>query len=53
MTDLGLNWYRTQYVKMVFDWNHAALNNPVTYNTATHKTQSTAKMLWWRLQLFF
>jgi phosphate-selective porin OprO and OprP len=51
MTDLGINWHITQYVKMVFDWNHAEFNNPVTY--AVGKYQTTANTFWWRVQLFF
>jgi phosphate-selective porin OprO and OprP len=51
MTDIGVNWHMTQYVKMYFDWNHAEFNNPVTY--APGKTQPTSNSLWWRLQLFF
>ncbi len=51
MTDLGINWYMTQYLKMVFDWNHAEFNNPVTY--APGKFQPTANTFWWRVQLFF
>jgi hypothetical protein len=38
----------TQYVKMALDWNHAAFNNPVTYNVLTNKTAPTANTLWWR-----
>jgi phosphate-selective porin OprO/OprP len=51
MTDLGINWHITQYVKMVFDWNHADFNNPVIF--APGKYQPTANTLWWRVQLFF
>ena len=32
-TDVGINWWMTQYLKMVLDWNHEEFNNPVTYNT--------------------
>jgi phosphate-selective porin OprO/OprP len=53
MTDVGINWWMTQYLKMVFDWNHAEFHNPVTYNVVTQKTQSTSNILWWRIQLFF
>jgi phosphate-selective porin OprO/OprP len=51
MTDLGINWWMTQYLKMVFDWNHDEFNNPVTY--AKGKYQPTSNTLWWRVQLFF
>jgi phosphate-selective porin OprO/OprP len=53
MTDVGLNWYMTQYLKMVFDWNHAEFNNPVIYNVDTKKTATTSNVLRWRLQLYF
>jgi phosphate-selective porin len=50
-TDLGINWWMTQYFKMVLDWNHVEFNNPVTY--ATGKTQPTGNIFWWRVQLYF
>ena len=57
MTDVGLTWHMTQYVKMFLDWNHDEFNNGVTYNNTNNvakgKTQSTSNTLWWRLQLFF
>ena len=51
MTDVGITWHMTQYVKMFLDWNHAEFNNPVPYNIG--KYQTTSNTLWWRLQLFF
>ena len=30
-TDIGVNWWMTQYVKMVFTWHHDEFNNAVTY----------------------
>jgi phosphate-selective porin OprO/OprP len=53
MTDAGITWHMSQYLKMFFDWNHAEFNNPVTYNFNTKATQPTANTLWWRLQLYF
>ncbi len=57
MTDAGLTWHMTQYVKMFFDWNHVEFNNPVIYNNTNNVSknarQSTSNTLWWRLQLFF
>jgi phosphate-selective porin OprO and OprP len=53
MTDIGLTWHMTQYVKMFFDWNHVEFNNPVTFNVATHQKFTTSNTLWWRLQFFF
>ena len=51
MTDAGLGWYMSQYVKMIFDWNHVEFNNPVTY--APGKYTPTSNTFWWRLQLYF
>jgi len=51
MTDTGLTWHITQYIKMFFDWNHVEFNDRVLYNT--HKAAGTQNLLWWRLQLFF
>jgi phosphate-selective porin OprO and OprP len=53
MTDVGITWHMTQYVKTFFDWNHVEYNNPVTINTQNHKTAPTNNTLWWRLQLWF
>jgi phosphate-selective porin OprO and OprP len=53
MTDIGLTWHMTQYIKMFFDWNHVEFNNPATYNVGNGKTTTTQNTLWWRLQLFF
>jgi phosphate-selective porin OprO and OprP len=53
MTDVGLTWHMTQYVKTFFDWNHVEYNNAVTLNPVTHKTGTQNNTLWWRLQLFF
>jgi phosphate-selective porin OprO and OprP len=51
MTDVGLNWHMTQYVKWYLDWNHAEFNNPVLY--APGKRQLTSDMFWLRVQLYF
>jgi phosphate-selective porin OprO and OprP len=53
MTDVGITWHMTQYVKMFFDWNHVEYNNPVTLNTQNGKTGNQNNALWWRPQLFF
>jgi phosphate-selective porin OprO/OprP len=57
MTDLGVTWHATQYVKMFFDWNHAEFNQGVTYNTTNNvakgTTAPTSNTFWCRLQLFF
>jgi phosphate-selective porin OprO/OprP len=54
MTDVGLNWHMTQYIKMYFDWNHAEFNNPVLYQASPAvRKQLTSDMLWVRFQLYF
>jgi len=56
MTDVGLTWHMTQYVKMFFDWNHVEYNNFVNLNTVSTEAKkfgSQNNTFWWRLQLFF
>ncbi len=59
MTDVGLNWHATQYVKVMFDWNHAEFNQPVTYQSGTslkpadQGKQRSSDMLWMRFQIYF
>ncbi len=33
-TDIGVNWYLNQYVKVTFDWQHLWFNNPVSLTGA-------------------
>ena len=28
MTDVGLNWYLTKYLKIYFDWQHSMYGSP-------------------------
>ncbi len=51
LTDLGFNWHMTQYVKVMFEWEHAGFNQPVLY--APGKRQLTSDMFLLRLQLYF
>jgi phosphate-selective porin OprO/OprP len=54
MTDLGMNWHLTQYLKMYFDWNHAEFNQPVLFTTTpTDRKQLTSDMFWVRFQIYF
>ncbi len=53
MTDTGLTWHMTQYIKMFFDWNHVEFNDRVYYNAGKHQAAGTQDLLWWRLQLYF
>jgi phosphate-selective porin OprO and OprP len=51
MTDVGLNWHLTQYIKMYFDWNHAEFNQPVVF--APGRRQSASDTFWVRFQMYF
>ena len=51
MTDVGFNWHLTQYMKLYFDWQHAAYNQPVIY--APGKRQLTSDLFLVRFQLYF
>jgi phosphate-selective porin OprO/OprP len=50
-THLGFNWHLTQYLKLVFDWNHAEFNNPVVF--APGRRQLTSDTFWARMQIYF
>lgn len=51
MVDVGVNWYLTQYLKFVFEWEHAEFNEPVAF--APGRRQLTSDLFLCRLQLFF
>ena len=51
MTDVGMNWHLTQYVKMYFDWEHAVFGEPVQF--APNRLQKTSDLFMVRLQLYF
>ena len=51
LTDLGFNWHMTQFVKVMFEWEHAEFNQPVLY--APNKRQLTSDMFLLRFQLYF
>jgi phosphate-selective porin OprO/OprP len=50
-TDLGVNWYWTQYIKVYIGWQHAGFGNPVLY--APNRWQVTSDQFWLRFQIFF
>jgi phosphate-selective porin OprO and OprP len=50
-THIGFNWHLTQYVKFIFDWNHAEFNQPVLF--APNRRQLTSDLFMARLQLYF
>jgi phosphate-selective porin OprO/OprP len=51
LTDFGFNWYLNQYVKVMFDWEHAEFNQPVIF--APGRRQLTSDLFLLRLQLYF
>ena len=51
MTDIGFNWYWTQTIKWMFDWEHAVFGSPVVF--APGRTQLTSDLFWVRMQVFF
>jgi phosphate-selective porin OprO/OprP len=51
MTDVGVNWHLTQYLKIYFDWQHAVFGNPVVY--APSRLQKTSNMFMVRFQVYF
>ncbi len=50
-TDLGVNWYLTQYMKIYMGWQHAGFGNPVSY--APDRFQSASDQYWLRFQIYF
>ena len=50
-TDLGVNWYWTQYIKVYIGWQHAGFGNPVLF--APGRLQTTSDQFWLRFQIFF
>ena len=51
VTDVGLNWHLTQYLKVYLDWQHGDYGSPVQF--APGRRQSTSDMFLLRAQLFF
>ncbi len=50
-TELGLNWYWNEYVKIYMFWLHGEFADPVLYRPGG--LQKTADMFWLRFQLYF
>ena len=50
-TELGLNWYWNEYVKLYAFWLHADFGDPVQYRPGG--LQNSADMFWLRFQLYF
>jgi phosphate-selective porin OprO/OprP len=53
-TDIGVNWYLNQYVKLIFDWQHSMYNNPVSLTGAAGGNMvRDLDMFWGRFQLYY
>lgn len=50
-TDIGVNWYLNNYVRMYLDWQHAMFGSPV-FLGINHFTQHE-NLYWLRTQIFF
>ena len=50
-TDLGVNWYWTQFLKVYIGWQHAVFGDPVLY--APGRMQKTSDQFWLRFQIYF
>lgn len=50
-TEVGLNWYWNEYLKVYMFWLHGDFADPVYYRPG--RLQQTADMFWLRFQLFF
>ena len=50
-TELGLNWYWNEYVKLYAFWLHADFADPVQFRPGG--LQNSADMFWLRFQLYF
>lgn len=50
-TDIGVNWYFNQYVKIVLDWQHARFNKPI--ELAPTRAIRNEDMFWVRFQLYY
>jgi len=51
ITDLGFNWHINQYVKFMFDWEHADFGKPVFFNV--NQFSKTNDLFLARIQLYF
>ena len=51
MVDVGCNWYLNQFVKVLFDWEHAMFGNPVTTTTGAFRRSND--LFWLRTQIYF
>lgn len=52
ITNLGVNWYLTRYIKVYIDWQHTEFGDPVLFDLPDSR-QLTNELFWLRLQLYF
>lgn len=52
ITNLGVNWYLTRYLKMYIDWQHTEFGRPVIYRQPDIK-QLANELFWLRMQFYF
>jgi phosphate-selective porin OprO/OprP len=53
-TDIGVNWYLNEYIKIVFDWQHAWFNQGVSLTGAAGGNNTKEEDLFWlRFQLYY
>jgi phosphate-selective porin OprO/OprP len=50
-TDLGVSWYWNQYIRVLFDWQHAEFGSPVVYRPGA--LQKTSDLFLIRFQIWF
>jgi len=50
-TDIGVNWYLNQYLKVVLDWQHAMFNRPIELSTT--RFTRLEDLYWLRFQLYY
>ena len=50
-TDLGINWYWNQYIRVLFDWQHAGFGTPVYYRPGRFASASDLFLI--RFQVWF
>ena len=53
ITDIGFNWYLTQFIRVTFDWQHSMYGSPVLLNEQTDLRSKRNDLYWIRCQLNF
>ena len=53
MTDVGFNWYLSQYVKLYVDWQHATFGKPILLNPNSGLFGRNNDLFWVRCQVYF